>query len=538
LSFLADWPSGDLVLAGAVIGLYWILAILIGNSKFMKDRGISTWGPVILVRTTRGLNLLEKLGRPKRLWRAIASAGVPLVVLSMCYFLALVLLMSYLMIRSPPEPSSYNAPRNILLIPGVNQYIPVVWGWIALFVTLVVHEFAHGILSRVEGVRVKSMGLAFLVAPVAAFVEPDDAELFGTAEKPAIASRTARIRILSAGVVSNFIVAAIAIALFFGPVIGAISPVDRVVVADVQNGSAGDLAGFQQQMIVLNAGGAVVKDLDGLYSGLSKSMGPSDLFVLYDQREKKIALQGAPHRGIMIVSVFPDSPAAKAGMPSKFVIWAIDGRPIGGLEGFRSLMNATNPGENITISTSQGDYQVKLASKPDGTSLVGIGIAGDALYAGGVTFQEFPAEQLLSILGNLPSYGINTFLAVFLSMPFSGIAGQTAGGFPGFSGWIENFFEPSGWAAPLGYYFFWIANILFWVAWINLYAGLFNCLPAVPLDGGHIFRDLVQAGLERVVNAKKAEQLTRTVVAIFAWLIFTSLIISLMAPYMAHGLPI
>jgi hypothetical protein len=102
------------------------------------------------------------LSRPKTFWRIIASAGIPLVIASMAYFLTILLLMSYIMIREPPEPSSYNAPRNILLIPGVNEYIPLVWGWIALFVTMFVHEFAHGILARVEGIRVKSMGLAFL----------------------------------------------------------------------------------------------------------------------------------------------------------------------------------------------------------------------------------------------------------------------------------------------------------------------------------------------------------------------------------------
>jgi membrane-associated protease RseP (regulator of RpoE activity) len=527
--------TSDWLLLAAAAGLYWMLAILIGNSKSMKERGITAWGPVIFLRTSRGINLLERLGRPKRLWRAAASAGVPLVILSMIYFLALVLLMGYLIIRSPPEPSSYNAPRNILLIPGVNQFIPLI-AWIGLFVTLVVHEFAHGILARVEGIKVKSMGLAFIIAPIAAFVEPDDEELFGTAEKPAKASRGARVRILAAGVVSNFLVAAIAIALFFGPVIGAISPVDRVVVADVQNDSVGDLAGFQQNMVILKSGETEVTNLEQLDAALSTRS--SNLRVLADQGEKDLALSGDSVKGIMIVSVFEDSPAAKAGMPNRLVISAIDGQAISGIEDFRSRMNSTVPGQNITIGTNYGSYVVKLASKPDGTSLIGIGIAGNAIYVGGVTFQEFPAEQFLSALNMLPSRGINAFLAVFLALPFTGIAGQTAGGFPGFSGMLEHFFKPSGWASPLGSNFFWMANILFWIGWINLYAGLFNCLPAVPLDGGHIFRDLIQAGLERVVNVKRAEKLTRTVVAIFAWLIFASLIISVMAPYLAHGFSI
>ena len=142
-----------------------MLAILIGNSQFMKERGLTAWGPVIFWRTSRGQNLLDTLARPKTLWRIVASAGVPLVVISMAYFLALVLLMGYLMISSPPQPSSYNAPRNILLIPGINQFIPLI-AWIGLFITLLVHEFAHGILARVEDIKVKSMGLALLAVPI------------------------------------------------------------------------------------------------------------------------------------------------------------------------------------------------------------------------------------------------------------------------------------------------------------------------------------------------------------------------------------
>ncbi|MBS1193334.1 MAG: putative peptidase, partial [Methanomicrobia archaeon] len=230
-----DW----LLIAAALIGLYAIVLLPLKDSPEWKSRGITVGSILgiplaIFFRTTRGLDLLDRLARPKLFWRLVASAGIPLVVLSMAYFLMLVLVMTFYMIQEPPEPSSYNAPRNILLIPGLNQYIPFVWGWIALFVTLLVHEFAHGILSRVEGVRVKSMGIVtVLFAPIAAFVEPDDEELFGGKDKPPLVGKRARIRILSAGVISNFIVAAAAMALFFGPVIGAISPVDRLIVVNV-----------------------------------------------------------------------------------------------------------------------------------------------------------------------------------------------------------------------------------------------------------------------------------------------------------------
>jgi membrane-associated protease RseP (regulator of RpoE activity) len=531
LTFM-DW----LLIATVLIGVYFILMLPLQNSEAWRKRGITTWGPIplaIFFRTTRGLNLLDRLGQFKRFWRVLASAGVPLVVLSMVYFLAILLLMTYLMIQKPPEPSSYNAPRNILLIPGLNEYIPFVWGWIALFVTMVVHEFAHGILSRVEGVRVKSMGIiTFLVAPIAAFVEPDEVELFGNKEKPPVVSKGARIRILSAGVISNFLVAFLAMALFFGPVIGSISPLERVVTVNVEGGSAGEIAGFQKSMVLLETGGRDVRSLDDLYGILSE--GSAEVEVINDDHQETLTLDGKAFRGIMVASIFDDSPAAHAGMPAGTVITAINGMQIGNLAGFRSYMNSTEPGQKITVTTQHGIYDLTLSSREDGSSFIGIGISGDAVYIGGVTFQQAPSSQFLAALKAIPRSGLEGF-TYLLGLPFAGIPGFTEKGFPGFSGWITGVFEPNGWAEPLGYRFFWIANLLLWIGWINLYAGLFNCLPAVPLDGGHIFRDLVQSGFERVVNVQKAERLTRTVVALLAWLVLTSLLITVVAPF-THSL--
>lgn len=524
----SDW----LLIAIAFIGVYSLLMLPLQNSEAWQRRGVTTWGPIplaIFFRTTRGLRLLDRLSQPKGFWRIVASAGVPLVVLSMAYFLVILLLMAYLMIQEPPAPSSYNAPRNILLIPGLNEYIPFVWGWIALFVTMVVHEFAHGILSRVEGVRVKSMGIiTFLIAPIAAFAEPDEEELFGNKEKPPIVGKAARIRILSAGVISNFLVAIIAMALFFGPVIGSISPLERVVVVDVQGGSAGDAAGFHKSMVLQDVDGREIGSLKELYTALSD--GSSQFNVISDDHRDSLSLNGKVARGIMVASIFDNSPASVAGMLSGSVITAINGTPIDGLAGFRSYMNSTAPGQIIAITTERGVYDIALSSKEDGASFIGIGISGDVVYMGGVTFQQAPSSQFLTVLKAIPRSGIEGF-TYLLSLPFTGIPGFTEKGFPGFSGWITSVFEPTGWAEPLGYRFFWIANLLLWIGWINLYAGLFNCLPAVPLDGGHIFRDLVQAGFERVVNVQKAEQLTKTVVALLAWLVLTSLLITVVAPF-------
>jgi len=518
--------------------LHWVLAINLGRMGQRANLKMGNWGPLITLRTRRGLDLIDYLARPRRFWRLAITAGIPVVIFGMVSFLLMLILLSITMMRAPPEPSVYTAPRNVLLIPGINQFIPLVWGWLALFITMVVHEYSHGILCRVEGVRVKSMGLALLFLPVAAFVEPDEKELFGTEDKKAVASRSGRVRILSAGVIANFVVAVIAMALFFGPVIGAISSHDRVTVVDVVPNSTGDLAGFQAQMILLEMAGKKVDSLDDLYENLLT--GRQDLTLLRGDRRRDLTLQGPPSRGVMIAYVFEDSPAYEAGMDPGLIIQEVDGTPTPDWETFRNTMNRTGEGQKVAIGTDSGFFHLRLVSNPDGsgTGFMGVGFSGtsiDAVCVNGVIFQEFPASSFLAALRDIPGHGL-WGLVSFMALPFTGIPGFTEMGFPGFSGWISGFFEPTGWAALLGDKIFWIANLLFWVGLINLYAGLFNCLPAVPLDGGHIFRDLLHIGFLRIFQSEaKAEQMTRTLVAVMAWLIFSSLLFMILAPYLAHG---
>jgi membrane-associated protease RseP (regulator of RpoE activity) len=244
-----------------------------------------------------------------------------------------------------------------------------------------------------------------------------------------------------------------------------------------------------------------------------------------------------------VASIIKDSPADAASLPAKSVITKIDGRETADLKSFRELMNTTSPGQVVTITTGQGQtYSVNLTAKNSAQGETGgfIGITmpvqGNAIFLQGATFQEAPSRQFLQQLKAIPSMGLGGF-HLMLSLPFAGIPGLSQKGFPGFSGWLTTVYEASGWAEPLGDRLFWIANLLLWIGWINLYAGLFNCLPAVPLDGGHIFRDLVQSGFERIVSQHDAERFTRTTVAILTWLVLTSLLITLIAPF-TNGLSI
>ena len=275
--------------------LYWVIVLILNKRGILERYNISTMGPILMVRTVKGQKLLDFLARPKQFWRLFADIGLPLMIIGMLAMFFLVLLTDYIMVSSiltqtMPEPGKYNSVRNIFLIPGVNEFIPLVWGTIALLVTLVVHELAHAILCKVEGIRVKSMGILLAPIPVGAFAEPDEEQLFdnlpgaknsidsdaddsldrygdrkiignidlnlnlGTQSKyvaptdvvaaitvtsptppipKKVATRKERVRILTAGVMANFMTALIAFLLLFGPALGAIEPLSDVAVMGI-----------------------------------------------------------------------------------------------------------------------------------------------------------------------------------------------------------------------------------------------------------------------------------------------------------------
>jgi membrane-associated protease RseP (regulator of RpoE activity) len=107
---------------------------------------------------------------------------------------------------SPMIPSAQGGSVGVAF-PGYDIFIPAWHALIALFITLVVHEGAHGVLTRVAGIRLKSTGiLSFFAMPVGAFVEPDEEEL-------KVKSSAERMRVYTMGSFANLVTGAAAVAL-------------------------------------------------------------------------------------------------------------------------------------------------------------------------------------------------------------------------------------------------------------------------------------------------------------------------------------
>jgi len=110
---------------------------------------------------------------------ALSIFGIPaLIMLGLFYHaIDIVLGVSSLPGVSPLLPGTRGG-RIGVSFPGYEIFIPWTYAVIAIIVTLVAHEFSHGILSRVNKIRLKSVGiLTFGILPIGAFVEPDEEEM-------------------------------------------------------------------------------------------------------------------------------------------------------------------------------------------------------------------------------------------------------------------------------------------------------------------------------------------------------------------------
>jgi membrane-associated protease RseP (regulator of RpoE activity) len=163
-------------------------------------------------------------------------------------------------------------PQANLLIPGLNPLLPWTYGWIALVVTIVIHEAGHGIVARVYNAKVESTGLVlFLIFPIGAFVNIQREEL----EKTPLRRKCS---ILTAGPLNNMILAvASLIALYF--VVSSLSPLPgsdenpSVMVGEVRSGSLAEELGITQGSTIQSIDGKEIVSLSDVGQVLRSSEG-------------------------------------------------------------------------------------------------------------------------------------------------------------------------------------------------------------------------------------------------------------------------
>ncbi len=201
----------------------------------------------------------------------------------------------------------------------------------------------------------------------------------------------------------------------------------------------------------------------------------------------------------------PASPAAKAGLRSGDVITAIDGKPIANFDELTVALHALTAGQPATVAYTDpsGDRHTTTVvpvhaasiSYPDGHegpgSLVGLGQAAYTKHYGLLSAAAYSGQQFwdgitgtFKGLGSIPGSIPKLFTSTVDHSQRSADSPVGVVGMAQISGSIIGQAGFSGFFAL--------------VAVINVFIGVFNLLPILPLDGGHVAILLYEESRKRV----------------------------------------
>lgn len=230
--------------------------------------------PLILLHTPFGLDFFDKVATTKaaRVYARFNIYLMPIITALAISLIAMSLIATFS--NAAARAGERNlGPQSNLLIPGLNPYLPWTYGWIALVVTIVIHEAGHGIVARVYNIKVESTGLLLILGfPIGAFVNIAQEELSRTPLKQKSA-------ILTAGPLNNMVIAIVSlIVLYF--IASSLTPISThnipqygVVVTGVADHSLAGSIGLSKGAIVETVAGQKVHNTDDLLKLLKSNLG-------------------------------------------------------------------------------------------------------------------------------------------------------------------------------------------------------------------------------------------------------------------------
>ena len=264
--------------------LIWTIAIVFKNQ--LTDHGVEVNFPLLMWRTQRLRGFIDRLAnRAPRFWKWYMNLGI---VISTGFMILMAVALVYSL------KTLMDAPTVSLVVPGVEVpgspiFIPLLAGLIALATVLIVHEFSHGILSRVEKININSIGLLLFAIIPGAFVEPDEEELNEL-------SRPAKMRIYVAGSMANLTLAAIALIIMtvISSFIVSVVFEDEGVVVNRLTEDANAKNYMSEGMIIKSINNLTVTDIDS-FQKAANTLKPNDTVNIHtDQGDYSFQLKTNP----------------------------------------------------------------------------------------------------------------------------------------------------------------------------------------------------------------------------------------------------
>lgn len=529
MAFLSFGIIAALLVIVAFIAVFSIL----DKYGFLESYSLEMSGPFLMWKTEKGKKLIDRISERKNFWKNYGSLGIVIVAICMVIILFLVVWSAILASSIPKE--SAPSPRMVLGIPGINPLIPIWYGILGLAVAIIIHEFSHGILARVADIKVKTLGLIFLVVPMGAFVEPDEEEMQEL-------SKVKRDRIYAVGPTSNVILAIVLALIFSMAFMGNVSPKqDGLVINGVYDGGPADIAGLQENTEIISIGGVRIRDFDEL---LEIEIEPGEeVDVVTTDGDVESTYHSAA--GLTITGLVEGYPADESGLEEGDLLYSLNETVIRNYQEFDETLENTSPNTPVNISYyryendeySRYNSTIVLKDKYEsyeelypsakseefkGQGYMGVSVSYMGLSVWDVEFVTNLMARPYKNAETANDYFMSSLR--YISIPFLKLSPM--------SDEMENLYQVNGPLSALPDDAFWmIANSLYWIFWLNLMVGLFNSLPAVPLDGGFIFKDGLTSLAEKFnLKEKKKEIFVHGFTYLIALTILALLLWQLVGP--------
>lgn len=274
----------SLLILGAIIFLYGFLSVLFQRKGIFEKYNISFYGPALLLRTKKGVGFLKKLAEKKRFWKAFGSFGIFFCFLMMIVMVALLAFNMWTVGgMTTEEQAALPGIEFGLVIPGLNPLLPLEYIFyviIALIIAVIVHEFSHGILTFAQGLKVKSLGVLYLIIPLGAFCEPDEEEV-------KVAEPKKRMRLYAAGPMSNFTVAFITIFLFSSVFMASVQPIEGVHILYTIEESPAESIGLDQGMVITSLNNTEIESWSDFISVMDNTSVDQTIPISYKSEQRE-----------------------------------------------------------------------------------------------------------------------------------------------------------------------------------------------------------------------------------------------------------
>ena len=422
-----------------ILSWYILLRIWENNGTLDRWNASRVFGIILMVRSKRGLKILDKTVKPRGFWRFYGEISLWVCIFSML-MVGLLMIVAFITALVTPPQSPPPSASELVAIPGLNPVIPLGWGALAFIVALVIHEFGHGLQARAHGMRIRAFGLLQLgPLPLGAFAEPQYEELTNAPSKE-------RMRMFAAGPATN-IFAAVVCLMFLGGLAGQfVASDDGVHVRGIVQEEGAYDAGLEPWDTIQSIDDQAVNDVDDFY----------DIMTDYSANDT-----------IAITVMHQD--------------------------GQVETLNAT--------LSDKYDYYLELGWSKSNLDDLGIEQGDPFLGVEGLSGGTAGIDRLAGPLsprwdGNILQKSVmvpfHTLSMMIVPFELQGVAMH-----PFEESLLEA--DDNPFAQTLGTNgLLFLVNLFFWLLWVNILLGFTNLIPMVPFDGGHMFKDMLRGILNGV----------------------------------------